>query len=189
MRYSELSHKLNEITLDPNVDKEGIRSDAELQADYDFYTKQRRTTYQIPELPNHIAHVIPTGQGVDVFLLNKESGNPIAVVVLEKTPVAYKVDHVQVKNEYQRYGIGSTLYKFMILTLGFTLQSDDTQSNAGSKLWAKLARTPGIQVFAYNESAHKAVSVYYDQETERLNTKDGKLYGDKSYVLIVRKSK
>lgn len=55
-----------------------------------------------------------------------------------------------VSNKFQGKGLGFSLYKHLILNLGFRLQSDDKQSSGAQKLWLRLAKDPKIQVYAYD---------------------------------------
>lgn len=58
---------------------------------------------------------------------------------------AYAVATAAVSKEYQGMGLMYEFYKY-IITSGFGLLSDDSQSEGAVKNWNKLATTPGITV-------------------------------------------
>jgi len=85
----------------------------------------------------------------EIMLYTPEKHEPIAAITLYREGKTWITQYSRVLTEYQGMSLGYRLYKFCIEKLGYTLQSDKTQTPGSAKAWAKLFKTRGINVYSY----------------------------------------
>lgn len=88
----------------------------------------------------------------DMMLLIKDPRRNGFVGALEinTSQDGFSYSHIFMVPQLQGRGIAIELYKLAIQEYGFDLVSDETQTPGSESVWAKLSRTPGIQVYAWN---------------------------------------
>ena len=89
---------------------------------------------------------------------------------------AYHVDLMRIDSRYQGNGIAPLLYRYVMKRLGVIIQAGTRQSAGGRKLWAQLAKTPGIEIFAAYRRGKELVQIGIDDEDEELHHDTMKLY-------------
>jgi len=96
----------------------------------------------------------PYFNGLDTAQIYDPGTQELAGIIGMSTPVRYNfgdktyITTIAVVNEnYEGRGLVFATYKYLIKK-GFNLVSDDTQSQGGMGIWKKLAKTPGIHVYA-----------------------------------------
>jgi GNAT superfamily N-acetyltransferase len=65
---------------------------------------------------------------------------------------AHVIDAMYVLPQYVGQGLGYALYKKLILQDGYTLMTSSTQSEGALRLWQRLAKTPGIFVYGWDDN-------------------------------------
>lgn len=89
---------------------------------------------------------------------------------------AYHVDLMRIDSRYQGHGIAPLLYRYVMKRLGIIIQAGTCQSSGGRKLWAQLAKTPGVEIFAAYRRGKELVQIEIDDEDEELHHDTMKLY-------------
>jgi hypothetical protein len=64
-------------------------------------------------------------------------------------PKSYRVANAGIDKEYRGQVLGQTLYIIALKLLGMTILADDTQTASARKMWARLVRTPGVEISGY----------------------------------------
>lgn len=91
----------------------------------------------------------PKGLDPKIALLAKEEGRPLPGLLIGQMivrrsrlpfPRAYRVDTVNVDEDYRKLGIGRSLYGIALSQLGMTLIAGDSQTPGGRRAWANLWR-------------------------------------------------
>jgi len=77
--------------------------------------------------------------------------------------------------EYQRLGLATALYTFIVNKLNYTIMSDDTQYNGSRLLWNRLAKDLELQVdiidVSTDEVLEKNVILKHGKESKEINKK------------------
>lgn len=81
----------------------------------------------------------------------------------------YHADHTQTSVKYQGHGLALKLYT-TLLHLGFALQAGECQSVGSQKLWARLSKVSGIEV--YSVRGKRWSECYPCEAYDRLTTYD-----------------
>lgn len=182
MRAHEL---IKEIEWSPAISKRSVFSKKGMTLARKLDARDSNVKrYDIPELPGHTIEYFPGNYYQSFYLVDDDTEEVVATISIDnygriKNKMAYYVDGVKLVPELQGRRIGPTLYKFMIVDMGITLVSGETQSPGSAKLWARLAEDPEIKVVAYYPDNNKTSPVAYDRENQRLMALKGNpLYGD-----------
>ena len=67
---------------------------------------------------------------------------------LSRVGSAWGVDLMQIDSRYKGQNLSIRLYRWLLRRLDITLQAGDSQSAGGRWVWNRLARTPGVVVYA-----------------------------------------
>ena len=62
----------------------------------------------------------------------------------------WRVESVVAAPEYKGQGIGKALYGIALTILGLTLETGETQTKHGQRMWLMLNSIPGVEVLGYN---------------------------------------
>lgn len=89
---------------------------------------------------------------------------------------AYHVDFMQIDHQYQGHGIAPMLYRYIMKKLGIIIQAGTLQSPGGRKLWAQLAKTTGVSIYAAYRRSQELIQIEIDKEDEELNHESIKMY-------------
>jgi len=89
---------------------------------------------------------------------------------------AYHVDMMRVDYRYQGHGIAPLIYRFVLRKLGIVLQAGTCQSAGGRKLWAQLAKTNGVMVYALHRRGTEAHVFDLDEDDDELHHESLKVY-------------
>ena len=71
-----------------------------------------------------------------------------AKVEMSKERGAWHVDMLSVDSRYKGNNLAIKIYKFLIKKMDITLKAGTSQSAGGRYVWNKLAKTPGVVVYA-----------------------------------------
>ena len=168
----------------------------------------KKTSLEIDDLDFMMDHAGPTGQkirGLEVWegdpseiqedgefmLLIKDPRRDgfVAGLEINRAPEGYHFTQVFMVPELQGKNIAIEMYKMAIKDFGFIIATDETQTKGAESIWRKLAKTPGIDVYAWNtakDSFHHwdpdeddTTNVYYDQdEIDELNKEKKEFRGE-----------
>ena len=70
---------------------------------------------------------------------------------------AFHIDMTQLDHRYGGRGIAAKAYRYIIKSLGITLQAGTCQSQGGRKVWFDLANMAGLQVWAQTKHGKSTV--------------------------------
>ena len=93
-----------------------------------------------------------------------------------KAKGAYHVDLMRVDYRYQGHGLAPLIYRFVLRKLGIVLQAGTCQSAGGRKLWAQLAKTKGVMVYALHRRGTEAHVFDLDEDDDELHHESLKVY-------------
>ena len=71
-----------------------------------------------------------------------------AKVELSKEHGAWHVDMLQVDSRYKGQNLAVKLYRFLMRKMDITMKAGSSQSAGGRYVWNKLAKTPGVVIYA-----------------------------------------
>ena len=71
-----------------------------------------------------------------------------ARVELSKERGAWHVDMLQVDSRYKGQNLAVKLYRFLMRKMAITMKAGSSQSAGGRYVWNKLAKTPGVVIYA-----------------------------------------
>lgn len=180
---------IKEIALDTKLSKKGAGSaipKSQMKNAWSWVNPEKdkfHTSKFLPGFRLYFNTVSPERKRV--FLADPDNLKmPAAEVVLLKYGKGWISAATQVLDQYQGKGLGLKIYEALIKDFSMILVSDDNQSLGGAGLWNRLAKVPGILVYAFNPRAtddkHKYVQVDSDEDLGRLAADYGDdLYGDK----------
>ena len=80
----------------------------------------------------------------------------VARVELSKERGAWHVDMLQVDSRYKGQNLAVKLYRFLMRKMDITMKAGSSQSAGGRYVWNKLAKTPGVVIYA-KKSPHSKV--------------------------------
>lgn len=89
---------------------------------------------------------------------------------------AYHVDLMRVDHRFQGHGLAPLIYRYIMKKLGIIIQAGTMQSAGGRKLWAQLAKTKGVAIFAAYRRSKELVRIELDKEDEELHHESIKMY-------------
>ena len=72
----------------------------------------------------------------------------VAHIEMSKERGSWHVDLLQVDSRYKGKNLAVKLYTFLLKDEGITLRAGGSQSAGGRYVWNKLAKTPGVVVYA-----------------------------------------
>ena len=106
-----------------------------------------------------------------VFVILKDQAPKGELVLNQRHKEGYWTSAVRFEPEIQGKGLAVPLYVYAIRN-GYDIVSDDAQSKGSQKLWQKLSKVPGINVYAWDQDENKFfnwdpdedpfASVYFD---------------------------
>jgi len=111
---------------------------------YDLYVDKEERTYQV---------VWVYDRNVTKRLRNicgeMETRYRIAAKIeMSKERGAWHIDMLQVDSRYKGKNLAIKIYKFLMKKMNITLKAGTSQSAGGRYVWNKLAKTPGVMVYA-----------------------------------------
>ena len=182
MRFNEI------IRIRGEIPKNIPRKDDLTQ---DYLSRATKTKYSIKGYPVFEIKPKGTARAVLMLMVGTPEGDAIlGQLALLRHPHRggnFVFSEVYFDPELQGKGIAIELYKLAIQQYDFTIVSDESQTKGSEKLWNTLARTSGINVYAWDTEADKFRAfdpddpddVYYDsnemaelkQESENINKK------------------
>lgn len=117
----------------------------------------------------------------EIFLLDSENKfRPIAQMTLEKDsdfPKFFVTSYSIIASQYQGQNLAARTYAFLARR-GYNLISDQHQSPGGQSIWAKLAKLPGIFVYAIHTDGKKIKYDQVDFDDKRLSGASTSVYDD-----------
>jgi len=157
MRAQEFTSAINEIQRRPDDPND---------LDYANVDIDTKTRSRIKMLPDNDRFGYTEGKGmtfftggdykIELFDLKPATGNVRLVGYLALSsaehfplPKSYRVANVGIDKEYRGRILGQTLYIIALKLLGMTILADDTQTASARKMWARLARIPGVEISGY----------------------------------------
>ena len=109
---------------------------------YDIYVEKEKCTFQG-------AIVIWVYDRNVTKKIYGEMGYRIAAKVeLSKDHGAWHVDMLQVDSRYKGQNLAVKLYRFLMRKMDITMKAGSSQSAGGRYVWNKLAKTPGVVIYA-----------------------------------------
>ena len=137
--------------------------------------------------PARLANV--SGKSYTLFVMDQEDKQPIMYFELYHLGFAYIVEIARLRKQFQGQGLGKKIYASLIKDLGMTLVSDEHQSPGAKKVWASLAKTPGINTYAWisQQGFRKAKFMPLDvDDFDQLETADGYAYFDRDDIDLLK---
>ena len=80
-----------------------------------------------------------------------------AVVELSKERDAWHVDMLRVDSRYKGHNLAVKLYRFLMRKMDITMKAGSSQSAGGRYVWNKLAKTPGVVIYAKKSPYSKVI--------------------------------
>ena len=80
-----------------------------------------------------------------------------AVVELSKERGAWHVDMLRVDSRYKGKNLAVKLYRFLMRKMDITMKAGSSQSAGGRYVWNKLAKTPGVVIYAKKSPYSKVI--------------------------------
>ena len=80
-----------------------------------------------------------------------------ARVELSKERGAWHVDMLQVDSRYKGQNLAVKLYRFLMRKMDITMKAGSSQSVGGRYVWNKLAKTPGVVIYAKKSPYSKVI--------------------------------
>ena len=111
---------------------------------YDIYVEQEESTYQTIWVYNR--NVTKRDRYCQYGLETRY--RIVAKVELSKDHRAWHVDLLQVDSRYKGNNLAIKIYRFIMKKMNITLMAGTSQSAGGRYVWNKLAKTPGVVVYA-----------------------------------------
>ena len=120
---------------------------------YDLYVDKEERTYQV---------VWVYDRNVTKRLRNicgeMETRYRIAAKIeMSKERGAWHIDMLQVDSRYKGKNLAIKIYKFLMKKMNITLKAGTSQSAGGRYVWNKLAKTPGVVVYAKKSPYSKVI--------------------------------
>ena len=120
---------------------------------YDIYIEKEERTYNVVWVyDRNITKRVRTPYG------DMETRYRIAAKVeLSKERGAWHVDILYVDSRYKGNNLAIKIYKFIMKKMDITLMAGHSQSAGGRYVWNKLAKTPGVVVYAKKSLYSKVI--------------------------------
>jgi hypothetical protein len=80
-----------------------------------------------------------------------------AKIEMSKERGAWHIDMLQVDSRYKGKNLAIKIYKFLMKKMNITLKAGTSQSAGGRYVWNKLAKTPGVVVYAKKSPYSKVI--------------------------------
>ena len=80
-----------------------------------------------------------------------------AAVELSKERNAWHVDMIRVDSRYKGQNLAVKLYRFLMRKMVITMKAGSSQSAGGRYVWNKLAKTPGVVIYAKKSPYSKVI--------------------------------
>jgi hypothetical protein len=147
---------------------------------YDLYVDKEERTYQV---------VWVYDRNVTKRLRNicgeMETRYRIAAKIeMSKERGAWHIDMLQVDSRYKGKNLAIKIYKFLMKKMNITLKAGTSQSAGGRYVWNKLAKTPGVVVYA-KKSPYSKVIDFPKTGNRELVGKMFDLYGSNADIFAV----
>jgi hypothetical protein len=147
---------------------------------YDLYVDKEERTYQV---------VWVYDRNVTKRLRNicgeMETRYRIAAKIeMSKERGAWHIDMLQVDSRYKGKNLAIKIYKFLMKKMNITLKAGTSQSAGGRYVWNKLAKTPGVVVYA-KKSPYSKVIDFPKTGNRELVGKMFDLYGSNAEIFAV----
>ena len=107
-----------------------------------------------------------------------------AMVELSKERNAWHVDMLQVDSRYKGQNLAVKLYRFLMRKMDITMKAGSSQSAGGRYVWNKLAKTPGVVIYA-KKSPHSKVIDFPKTGKRELVGKMFDLYDSNAEIFAV----
>ena len=108
----------------------------------------------------------------------------VAKVELTKERGGWHVDLLNVDSRYKGNNLAIKIYKFLMRKMDITLKAGTSQSAGGRYVWNKLAKTPGVVVYA-KKSPYSRVFDFPKTGNRELVGKMFGLYGSDAEIFAV----
>lgn len=148
--------------------------------------------------------------GYDLYVRNEKRTQMIQIydvinnrvagyVELVRLNNSYSIQETVVNKEYLGRGLATKVYAYLIKNKNYILWSTGAQTKGGKTIWEKLAKIPGILVFAWDDKMKEAISLdkndlfgeedIYDTDVEYDEDKYNKLFDERESIGYSDKNK
>ena len=107
-----------------------------------------------------------------------------ARVELSKERGAWHVDMLQVDSRYKGQNLAVKLYRFLMRKMSITMKAGSTQSAGGRYVWNKLAKAPGVVIYA-KKSPYSKIIDFPKTGKRELTSKRFNLYDSSAEIFAV----
>ena len=108
----------------------------------------------------------------------------VARVELSKERGAWHVDMLQVDSRYKGQNLAVKLYRFLMRKMSITMKAGSRQSAGGRYVWNKLAKTPGVVIYA-KKSPYSKIIDFPKTGKRELTSKRFNLYDSNAEIFAV----
>lgn len=139
--------------------------------------------------PARLVKVSPGGKSYTLFVMDQDDKQPIMYFELYYLGFAYIVNIARLRKKFQGQGLGKEIYASLVKDLKMTLVSDEQQSPGAKQVWTSLAKTPGINVYAWvsQQGFRKAKFMPVDvDDLDQMETADGYAYFDRDDIDLLK---
>ena len=107
-----------------------------------------------------------------------------AKVEMSKERGAWHIDMLSVDSRYKGNNLAVKLYRFLIRKMAITMKAGSSQSAGGRYVWNKLAKTPGVVIYA-KKSPYSKVFDFPKTGKRELTSKVFDLYDSDAEIFAV----
>ena len=115
---------------------------------YNIYVEQEERSYQV---------IWVYDRNVTKKIYGEMGYRIAAKVELSKDHGAWHVDMLQVDSRYKGQNLAVKLYRFLMRKMDITMKAGSSQSAGGRYVWNKLAKTPGVVIYAKKSPYSKVI--------------------------------
>ena len=108
----------------------------------------------------------------------------VATVELSKERGAWHVDMLQVDSRYKGQNLAVKLYRFLMRKMALTMKAGSSQSAGGRYVWNKLAKAPGVVIYA-KKSPYSKIIDFPKTGKRELTSKRFNLYDSSAEIFAV----
>ena len=108
----------------------------------------------------------------------------VATVDLTKQRGAWHVDMLKVDSRYKGKNLAIKIYKFLMRKMDIIMMAGSEQSAGGRYVWNKLARSPGVMVYA-KKSPYSKIIDFPKSGKRELTSKRFNLYDSNAEIFAV----
>ena len=108
----------------------------------------------------------------------------VAMVDLAKQRGAWHVDMLKVDSRYKGKNLAIKIYKFLMRKMDIIMMAGSEQSAGGRYVWNKLARSPGVMVYA-KKSPYSKIIDFPKSGKRELTSKGFNLYDSNAEIFAV----